>query len=205
MEYSSDQDILFKSSAELVQLLTIASRSQSGAQSRKPLELMAMHTLPGRLRYATHFWTYMALSERARKSAGEAETARLFNQLRTARENIVRTMLGTRVCPATRQGALIECLVQRPVITREALAAAANVSTQTAGRWLKALEVHKIVTRKMAGNLSIYFVREFAAVIVAEHRVTVGQPADRKSIQQILDARVVIPMDPYHFRAWSIE
>lgn len=198
MNEESAAQIAFLKCEELSRVLIHASTSSHAARTRRPLELLSMHALEGRLVFATHRFTYRAIFHMAKTATLEIKAAYLLADV-IAAQNVIRQNLEKvpRVCPRTRMDALRECLTANPVVTRALLASAANVSTETAGRWLQRLGWLGLVRRVTAGNIAIYFVIPLVVAVLRQLQLSQNLATDEATLLELAKEPVKIPMDEY--------
>lgn len=192
----------FQRCSELVRLLVFAANGNASSRSRTPMELLAMWALPGRLVYATHRLTYTAFSRKARENQLAMQGNDLWLELLVARRQIERVFSENRIIPRTRQGALLDCILDQIIFTREMVAAAANVSTDTAGRWMNRLMGLGLVVKIQAGNIDVHFSRHVTMAVLREFQRHLGRATDDESVNVVLRTPVKIPMDDYQ-GAWD--
>lgn len=187
----------FQCCSELVRLLVFAANGNASSRSRTPMELLAMWALPGRLVYATHRQTYTAFSRKAREASLPMKGNELWLELLACRRLIQRVFDENRIVPRTRQGALLNCMQDQVIFTREMLAAAANVSTDTAGRWMARLVGMGLIIKVRAGNIDVHLAKPIVRAVIREYHRHLERATDDESVNFVLNAPVRIPMDEY--------
>ena len=156
-----------------------------------------MWALPGRLVYATHRGTYTAFSRKAREQPLPMKGNELWLELASGRRQIQRVFAENRVVPRTRQGALLNCILDQVIFTREMIAAAANVSGDTAGRWMAKLVGLGLIVKVRAGNIDVHLSKPLVRAIIREYHRHLDRATDDVSVNVVLDAPVRIQMDEY--------
>lgn len=184
----------YEFASELLRLLRFASQGPAPARNRPAMELIAMHVLPHRFVAAKHYPTYAALSRQARTQTLEHNTHTLMGDLIAAQARVTAAFNRVRVCPRTRQGALLRSLLERPVLTRALLAAEMNVSVVTAGRWFDKLSGLRIVRRISVSNVEVYVLRDVIMAVLRENQRLAQLPTDDATVGAILNAPVRVEM-----------
>lgn len=184
----------YEFASELLRLLRFATRGPAPARNRPAMELIAMHVLPDRFVAARHYVTYAALSRQARRQTLEHNTHNLMGDLIAAQARVTAVFGRERICPQTRQGALLRCVLERPVLTRAHLAEAVNVSVVTAGRWLLKLSGLGVVRRLAIGNVEVYVLRDIVFAVLRENQRLSGLPTDDATVGTILNAPIKVEM-----------
>ena len=204
MQDESEIQHTYAKCAELTRVLVFAARGGVDSSARPPMEMLAMHNLDGRLVYAIFEATYWRISRRARNEALDLQAEQLWADIVRARTAISKAIDAMpSVCPRTRRHALMRAVMLNPILRRADVASQANVSAETAGRWLDRLTGRGLLRRVRAGNVAVYFVAPLILPVIRQLHLLQDRAVDANSLQKVFRTQVVIPMHPYRSGYWS--